>query len=52
MARTGTDTTLECFHRPNDRVKLRPCSKNPEHCASMIDGQTEDWEVMGSSSVR
>ena len=24
-----------------------PCSKNPEHCAIVIDEQTEDWEIVG-----
>ena len=48
VARIGTDITLKCFHRPNDdRVELRPCSKNPEHCAIVIDEQTEDWEIVG-----
>ena len=48
VARIGTDITLKCFHRPSDeRVELRPCSKNPEHCAIMIDEQTEDWEIVG-----
>ena len=48
MARIGTEITLKCFHRPSeDRVELRPCSKNPEHCAIVIDGQTEDWEIIG-----
>ena len=48
MARIGTDITLKCFHRPSeDRVELRPCSKNPEHCAIVIDEQTEDWEIVG-----
>ena len=48
MARIGTDITLKCFHRPSDdRVELRPRSKNPEHCTIVIDGQTEDWEVVG-----
>ena len=48
VARIGTDITLKCFHRPSDdRVELRPCSKNPEHCAIVIDEQTEDWEIIG-----
>ena len=48
VARIGTDITLKCFHRPSeDRVELQPCSKNPEHCAIMIDEQTEDWEIVG-----
>ena len=48
VARIGTDITLKCFHRPSDdRVELRPCSKNPEHCAIVIDEQTEDWEIVG-----
>ena len=48
MARIGTEITLKCFHRPSeDRVELRPCSKNPEHCAIVIDEQTEDWEIVG-----
>ena len=48
MARIGTEITLKCFHRPTeDRVELRPCSKNPEHCAIVIDEQTEDWEIVG-----
>ena len=48
VARIGTDITLKCFHRPNDeRVELRPCTKNPEHCAIVIDEQTEDWEIVG-----
>ena len=48
VARIGTDITLNCFHRPSDdRVELRPCSKNPEHCAIVIDGKTEDWEIVG-----
>ncbi len=48
VARIGTDITLKCFHRPSDdRVELRPCSENPEHCAIMIDEQTEDWEIVG-----
>ena len=48
VARIGTDITLKCFHRPTeDRVELRPCSKNPEHCSIMIDEQTEDWEIVG-----
>ena len=48
MARIGTEITLKCFHRPSeDRVELRPCSKNPEHCAILIDEQTEDWEIVG-----
>ena len=48
MARIGTEITLKCFRRPtDDRVELRPCSKNPEHCAIVIDEQTEDWEIVG-----
>ena len=48
VARIGTDITLKSFHRPSeDRVELRPCSKNPEHCAIVIDEQTEDWEIVG-----
>ena len=48
MARIGTEITLKCFRRPTeDRVELRPCSKNPEHCAIVIDEQTEDWEIVG-----
>ena len=48
VARIGTDITLKCFHRPSDdRVELRPCSKNPEHCAIVIDEQTEDSEIVG-----
>ena len=48
VARIGTDITLKCFHRPSDdRVELLPCSKNPEHCAIVIDGETEDWEILG-----
>ena len=48
VARIGTDITLKCFHRPSDdRVELRPCSKNPEHCTIVIDEQTEDWEIVG-----
>ena len=48
VARIGTEITLKCFHRPSeDRVELRPCSKNPEHCAIVIDEQTEDWEIVG-----
>ena len=48
VARIGADITLKCFHRPSDdRVELRPCSENPEHCAIMIDEQTEDWEIVG-----
>ena len=48
MARIGTEITLKCFHRPTeDRVELRPCSKNPEHCAIVLDRQTEDWEIVG-----
>ena len=48
VARIGTDITLKCFHRPSEnRVELRPCSKNPEHCAIVIDEQTEDWEIVG-----
>ena len=48
VARIGTDITLKCFHRPtDDRVELRPCSENPEHCAIVIDGQTDDWEIVG-----
>ena len=48
MARIGTEITLKCFRRPSeDRVELRPCSKNPEHCAIVIDEQTEDWEIVG-----
>ena len=40
--------TLKCFYRPSDdRVELRPCSKNPEHCAIVIDQQTDDWEIVG-----
>ena len=32
MARIGTEITLKCFHRPaDDRVELKPCSRNPEH---------------------
>ena len=48
MARIGTEMTLKCFRRPSDdRVELRPYSKNPEHCAIVIDEQTEDWEIVG-----
>lgn len=48
MVRIGTEITLKCFHRPSDeRVELRPCSKNPEHCAIVIDEQTQDWEIVG-----
>ena len=48
MARIGTEITLKCFRRPTEnRVELRPCSKNPEHCAIVIDEQTEDWEIVG-----
>ena len=48
MARIGTEITLKCFRRPSeDRIELRPCSKNPEHCAIVIDEQTEDWEIIG-----
>ena len=48
VARIGTDITLKCFHRPSDdRVELRPCSRNPEHCAIVIDEQTVDWEIVG-----
>ena len=48
LVRIGTEITLKCFHRPSeDRVELRPCSKNPEHCAIVIDEQTEDWEIVG-----
>ncbi|MCY4667599.1 MAG: transcriptional repressor LexA [Rhodococcus sp.] len=48
VARIGTEITVKCFHRPsNDRVELRPCSENPEHCTIVIDGQTEDWEIVG-----
>ena len=48
VARIGTDITLKCFRRPSqNRVELRPCSKNPEHCAIVIDPQTEDWEIVG-----
>ncbi|MCY4666405.1 MAG: S24 family peptidase, partial [Rhodococcus sp.] len=48
VARIGTDITLKCLHRPSeDRVELRPCSENPEHCAIVIDGQTDDWEIVG-----
>ena len=46
MARIGTEITLKCFRRPTeDRVELRPCSKNPQHCAIAIDEQTEDWKI-------
>ena len=48
MARIGTEITLKCFRRPTeDRVELRPCSKNPEHCAIVIDKTTSDWEIVG-----
>ena len=48
IARIGTEITLKCFHRPSpDRVELRPCSKNPEHCTIVIDEHTEDWEIVG-----
>ena len=48
VARIGTEITLKCFHRPSDdRVELRPCSKNPEHCTIVIDEQTEDCEIVG-----
>ena len=48
MARIGTEITLKCFRRPSeDRIELRPCSKNPEHRPIVIDEQTEDWEVVG-----
>lgn len=48
VARIGSDITLKCFHRPtNDRVELRPRSKNPEHCAIMLNEQSDDWEVIG-----
>ena len=48
VARIGTDITLKCFHRPTEeRIELRPRSKNPEHCTIVIDEQTEDWEIVG-----
>ena len=48
VARIASDITLKEFHRPSeDRIELRPCSKNPEHCAIVIDAQTEDWEIVG-----
>lgn len=48
VARIGTDITLKYFHRANDeRVELRPRSKNPEHSAIVLDEQTEDWEIVG-----
>ncbi len=48
VARIGTDITLKCFHRPSDdRVELRPCSRNPEHRPIVIDEHTEDWEIVG-----
>ena len=48
IARIGTEITLKCFHRPSEnRVELRPRSKNPDHCAIVIDEQTEDWEIVG-----
>ena len=48
VARTGTNITLKCRHRPNgERVELRPCSKNPEHCAIVTDEQTEGWDIVG-----
>ena len=35
LARIDTDITLKCFHQPsNDRVELRPCSKNPSTARS------------------
>ena len=48
VARIGTEITVKCFHRPSDdRVELRPCSENPEHCAIVIDEHTDDWEIVG-----
>ena len=48
VVRIGTDMTLKCFHRPSDdRVELRPRTKNPDHCTVLIDEQTEDWEIIG-----
>lgn len=48
VARIGSDITLKCFHRPtDDRVELRPRSKNPEHCTIVIDEQSDDWEIIG-----
>ena len=48
MVRIGTEITLKCFHRASDdRIELQPHSKNAGHCTMVIDGQTENWEIVG-----
>ena len=48
IARIGQEITLKCFHRAaEDRIELQPRSSNPEHKRIVIDGTTEDWEIVG-----
>ena len=53
VARIGTDIMLKCFHRPSDyRIELRPCSKNPEHRAIVIDERPRTGKSWAWSSAR
>ena len=48
IARIGQDITLQSFHRASaDRIELQPRSSNPEHRAIVLDGNAEDWEILG-----
>ena len=48
IARIGTEITVKCFHRAGpERIELQPRSNNPEHETIVIDGTTEDWEIVG-----
>ena len=48
IARIGAEITVKCFRRMEERrIELQPRSTNPDHRAIVINGETEDWEILG-----
>ena len=48
VARIEDTITVKQFHRRDDGViELEPQSTNPEHKPIEIDGETQDWEIVG-----